>query len=196
MRYYITDRHQLGGIEPLLPVIASALAAGIEMIQIREKDLSTRELLALVERVLALPNPAGTQIFINDRVDVAIASGTRCVHLPGNSIAPRRILTSVPPPFQIGVSCHSVEDVRRAEEESATFAVFGPIFTTGSKQPLGLAALREAASAVHIPVLALGGISGSRIRECMDQGAAGIAGIGLFQGPLQTDRNFDCYSGV
>jgi len=192
LRYYITDRRQLGGIEALMSTIESALSAGVEMIQIREKDLPTRELMALVSRVLSLADLAGTKIFINDRVDVAVACAAHGVHLPGNSIAPRRILSIVPPPFQLGVSCHSVEEVRRAEEEAATFAVFGPVFATGSKQPLGLDALREAVAAVHIPVLALGGISGGRIRECLDRGAAGIAGISLFQ----TDRNFDCHSGV
>ncbi|MGI8991113.1 MAG: thiamine phosphate synthase, partial [Bryobacteraceae bacterium] len=85
MRYYITDRRQLGGIEALMSTIESALSAGVEMIQIREKDLPTRELMALVSRVLSLADLAGTKIFINDRVDVAVACAAHGVHLPGNS---------------------------------------------------------------------------------------------------------------
>ena len=181
MRYYITDRKALGGIEKLIPVITHALEAGVDKIQIREKDLSTRELVALVRRVIELPNPHGTKILVNDRLDVALACGAQGLHLPGNSISPRRVLTIVPPCFEIGVSCHSLDDVRRAGFEGAHFAVFGPVFATGSKHSVGLPALAEAVRAVKIPVFALGGISREVVQQCLDQGAAGIAGIRLFQ---------------
>lgn len=178
--YAITDRSQLK--TPLLDRIRALLQAGVDFLQIREKDLAGRELCELVEAALKLPNPRGTRILVNERADVALAAGAQGVHLPAHSISPQRIRRIAPPGFLIGVSCHSAEEVRQAEREGANLAVFGPVFDTPSKRaygaPLGPQALERAAAGRRIPVLGLGGITLANFRQCR---AAGIAGISLFQ---------------
>jgi thiamine-phosphate pyrophosphorylase len=184
-RYYITDRKQVGGIETLVDCIARNLMLGINMIQVREKDLPARELAALVRRVTSLPNPHRAVILVNSRLDVALACGAGGIHLPSDSISPVDLRAVVPPGFRFGVSCHHRSELLRAEREGADFAVFGPVFAPISKRtdlpPRGVDGLATAMHSVRLPVFALGGITEENSETCITAGAAGVAGISLFQ---------------
>ena len=181
--YSITDRQSLAG--KLLESVERQLQAGVDYLQIREKDLPGRELFELTRAVLALPNPAGTRVMVNERADVAIATGAAGVHLPADSVAPDEIRKIAPRGFVVAVSTHSLEEVRAAERAAADFAVFGPVFATPSKAhwgpPQGLDALESVCRAVSLPVMAIGGISAENATACVERGASGIAGISLFQ---------------
>ena len=185
LRCYITDRRLAGSAAALLAAIARNLNAGVEWIQIREKDLGAQGLLALAQTALGLPNPHGTKILVNTRVDVALAAGAAGAHLPAGSPAAKVWRPLTPAGFLLGVSCHNVHDVRAAEQDGADYAVFGPVFVPRSKAadlpPRGLEQLGAAARAVRIPVLALGGITAENAQDCVNAGAAGIAAISLFQ---------------
>jgi len=193
--YYITDRSQFRGDErvrrrDVLAKVAEAVRAGVDYIQLREKDLSTRELEMLAREVVAMvrENSLLTRLLINSRTDVALAAGADGVHLRGDDVGPREARQAAHQPlttdhFLVAASCHSNEDVIRAASEGADFAVFAPVFEKNNapgRQPTGLAALHEACRA-KIPVLALGGVTMENAASCLEAGAAGVAGIRLFQ---------------
>jgi thiamine-phosphate pyrophosphorylase len=184
-RCYITDRHSLPPGGALIDNIRRNLTAGIEWIQIREKDLSARDLFDLTAQILGLPNPYGSKILVNTRVDVALAAGAAGAHLPAGSPAPRIWRALTPPGFLIGVSCHTLDEVRAAEDQGADYALFGPVAAPRSKatslEPRGIEGLAQAVRAVSIPVLALGGITAANAEDCVQAGAAGIAAISLYQ---------------
>lgn len=181
---YITDRKSLGP-DDLPRRILDAIRAGIDIVQIREKGLPTRDLMALTEPAVEAAKGTSTRIVVNDRLDVALALGAAGVHLGTQSIPAEAARRIVPADFLIGVSCHSLEEAEGAQSAGATYIVFGPVFETPSKlqygPPLGLERLREATAKVSIPVLALGGITVERVKYCLDAGAAGVAGILIFQ---------------
>lgn len=162
-----------------------ALANGVDFLQIREKDLSARELVELAHEALALPNLHTTKILLNSRMDVALAANLAGLHLPAESILPGEFRKIAPTKFIIGVSCHTIHEVRDAANHGADYVLFGPVFAPISKSsdlaPCGLEVLSQAARAVRIPVLALGGITEANANACVDAGAAGVAGISLFQ---------------
>ncbi len=169
-RYCITDSAE---------VAARAARDGVDMIQIRAKELSGRALAELVKSAVAASR---SKVLVNTRTDVALACGASGVHLPAASIAPRTIRRITPSGFLIGVSCHTIDELRAAEQDEADFAVFGPIFPSVTKagMPIGLEALRTAAQAVRLPIYALGGVTAENAPLCIQAGAAGVAGISLF----------------
>lgn len=181
---YITDGRSLAP-KPLLPRIQEAIHAGVDLVQIREKHLATRELLELAKAAVDAALGTATRIVVNDRLDVALAAGAAGVHLGRQSLPARVVRQQVSKDFLVGVSCHSLQEARSAASAGADYVVLGPIFATPSKlaygPPLGLQKLREVTAQVKIPVLALGGITLERVRSCLAAGAAGIAGISIFQ---------------
>ncbi len=193
--YYITDRKQLPSSVRLLHKIAEAAHAGVHYIQLREKDLPVRELEVLAKEAVQAIVGTRTRLLINSRSDVAIASGAHGVHLTSTDIyaGDARALWRERQPV-IGVSCHSTGDVRMAEAQGADFAVLAPIFGKAGGPGIGLTALAEATGVVpppahtesaprplRFPVLALGGVTLANARACLAAGAAGVAGIRLFQ---------------
>jgi thiamine-phosphate pyrophosphorylase len=195
--FYITDRRQFSGDEnarqrTLLAKIAEGTRCGVDVIQLREKDLSTRELEVLTRAALRVSGENSAQpvthLLINSRSDVAIACGADGVHLRSDDLSPsdvRKIWTHGGHPARplISVSCHSQADVARAADEGADFAVFAPVFEkkdTPQNRAPGVDGLRQACGQ-KIPVLALGGVTLNNARACIDAGAAGIAAIRLFQ---------------
>jgi len=208
LTYYITDRAQFAGTEPdrrsqLLQTIRQAASAEVDYIQLREKDLCARELESLAREALHLiRSESSSKLLINHRTDIALALGADGVHLTGADIAASdaRALTASAhrtEPFLIAASCHSSHEVRLAESHGADFAVLAPIFEKIGivKNGIGLEELSRAAQKDKsldlrveagearrtFPVFALGGLDLQRAALCANAGAAGIAGIRLFQ---------------
>jgi len=191
--YYITDRRQFPGDRMeqerrLLEKIRECAAAGVGYVQLREKDLSTRALEELARMAMLAVRGSATRLLINARTDVALASGAHGVHQAGNDLWASEVRAvfaraGAAAPV-IGVSAHSPADVASAEAHGADFAVFAPVFEkAGTANAEGLERLREICGRAHavMPVFALGGVTLQNARQCIGAGAAGIAGIRLFQ---------------
>lgn len=152
---------------------------GADFVHVRNKKLEARELLALVRWYVE----RGYRVIVNTRTDVAIAVGAAGVHLPSDSLRAATVRKVVPDGFLIGVSCHSREELLRAQDDGADYAYLSPVFAPLSKgydQPvLGINGFRKTIRGLSIPVIALGGITPERISECLDAGANGVAGISL-----------------
>lgn len=176
-RYYITDRR---GCPDLLDCITRAAADGVELIQVREKDLHARDLLELVQAAVRAVSPWRARVLVNGRADIALAAKAHGVHLPSDAILAAEWRRFLPVDFLIGVSCHLLNDMKEAD--AADFIVYGPVFESPGKGPgVGLGALREAVNCTRVPVFALGGITLGNAASCIDAGASGIAAIRMFQ---------------
>jgi len=202
---YVTDRHLLGEsgrtgaqVEELSRRIAWAAAAGVDWIQIREKDLSAGEMVEVAREAVAAVKRAGGggrggrggRVIINDRLDVALAAGAAGVHLGGESVPAKKTVEwlrqgNSAKDFLVGVSCHEKGEAVAAEKAGASYVFFGPVYETPSKKdfgaPQGIYKLAEVCKALRIPVVAIGGITEKNASECVRAGAAGIAAIRMFQ---------------
>ncbi len=178
--YVVTDRQQTAG-RPLEEVLAAAARGGAGMIQLREKDLTARELYDLGARLQTLLTPHDIPLLINDRLDVAQALGAAGVHLAGHSLSPAQARRVLGPDKLIGVSTHHLDHARQAIQEGVDFVVFGPVFDTPSKRqygaPQGLQRLAEVVAHVTCPVIAIGGIDTDNVPEVLKTGAHGVAMI-------------------
>jgi thiamine-phosphate pyrophosphorylase len=168
--------------------ISAAVAAGVDLIQIREKQLTTRVLVELVTAAAELTRGTKTRLLVNDRADVAAGAGAAGVHLTARSLDAATIRETFGDKLVIGVSTHVLSEARAARDQEADFIVFGPVFETESKlsfgSPVGLQKLSEAVHQLRdFPVLALGGVSLQNAADCLMAGAAGIAGISIFDPP-------------
>jgi thiamine-phosphate pyrophosphorylase len=171
--------------ESIVTQVSVAVAAGIDLIQIREKNLSARVLFELCEQAVRLTNGTSTRLLVNDRADIAAGAGADGVHLTTRSIDAGAIRKTFGEDLLIGASTHSLDEACAARDGGADFIVFGPIFETSSKKQygasVGLEKLREVTSVLrNFPVLALGGVTASNAQDCLNAGASGIAGISLF----------------
>jgi thiamine-phosphate pyrophosphorylase len=179
----ITDRRRS---DPIAQAQRAA-EAGIDLVQLRERDLDAASLASMAARMVREVSGSPTRIIVNDRLDVALACGAHGVHLRSDSIRASAARTLAPPGFLVGRSVHGVDDAAGAGSD-LDYLIAGTVFATASKpQPplhslLGAAGLRDVAASVRVPVLAIGGITLDRIAAAARAGAGGIAAIGLFAG--------------
>lgn len=210
---YVTDGLSLAPTSDLLDAICNALDCDVDWIQVREKETPARDLLELTRYAIEAAHNAsenstrGARIFVNDRLDVALAARAAGVHLSDKSIPVAEAIrwrhesrhgSRVHPDFIIGASCHSLAEAQTAERDGASYVFFGPVFDTPSKRefgpPQGLDRLKAVCATVKIPVIAIGGINEENAGSCIHAGARGIAAIRLFQRNVYADgtdlRNF------
>lgn len=176
--YLITDRLQTGSVR-LVDVVEDALKGGVRGVQLREKDLSSRELYELAYDIRKLTAKYDAKLIINDRVDIALAVEADGVHLGLNSLPIHRVRKLLGSSRLIGLSCHNQVNAIMAQENGADFITFGPVYYTASKanygKPVGVEKLETVSQLLQIPVFALGGIKKTNIPEVMAAGATGIA---------------------
>jgi len=176
--YLITDRRQTAG-RTLPSVVRAALEGGVKAVQLREKDLSGRELFVLAKELRAITKEFGARLLINDRPDIALAVAADGVHIGANSLPVSEVRRLLGPGYLIGYSAHSAAEALQAAADGASFVTFSPVYFTPSKAaygaPVGVEKLAEAAEKLKIPLFALGGIKLENISEVMAAGASGIA---------------------
>lgn len=185
--YLITDRKLFEGGRAMLSAVEDALQAGVKAVQLREKDLTAREILSIAHEMRELTAKYNARLFINDRVDIALCVNADGVHLRQNSIPVDGVKKAVQESrimynasrFLIGVSTHTIDEALNAEKDDADFITFGPVYETPSKmkygKPVGLEALKETVKKVSIPIFAIGGIKVENIDVVVKTGASGVA---------------------
>jgi thiamine-phosphate diphosphorylase len=188
-------RHELARAECLRAQVRYAVDAGIDVVQVRERDLEARDLMALVVTLLAISRGTRTRLVVNDRLDVAMAAGADGVHLRGDSIPPSTVRTIAPRGFIVGRSVHGVEEAAALGAE-VDYLIAGSVWPTTSKPaaraPIGLDGLAAIVRATRIPVVAIGGVRAELAPQVARAGASGVAGIGLFMSMLDRTGPNQC----
>jgi thiamine-phosphate pyrophosphorylase len=188
VEHCVTDRRRFGlSIDALVDRAALAAQQGVDVIQIRERDLPDRELVSLVARIVTAASGTGARVLVNDRADIAIAAGAAGVHLRADSMPASRVRTIVPPGFLVGRSVHTIAEADAAiAGGGCDYLLFGTVYASMGKpegHPVaGLARLEEVCRRSPLPVIAIGGVDRSRVAAVRRAGAAGFAAIGLFMG--------------
>lgn len=182
LRLIVVTDPDCGRGRDVVDVVRAALRGGAPAIQLRMKDGAARDMAALARTLLAETRPAGALLFVNDRVDVAVAAGADGVHVGQDDLPAAAARRISPPGFLIGVSAETVELARRAQADGADYVGVGPVYATGSKadagDAVGVAHIAEVAAAVRIPVVGIGGITAGNASQVLRAGAAGVAVIG------------------
>jgi len=188
--FLVTDRHQTNG-RPLVPLLQRVLTAGVPAIQLRERDLSAKELVTLAREVQAVMASRRAQLLINDRIDVALALEGVGVHLRSNSLPVSVARQLLGAERLLGISVHAVEEAVQVESQGVDYIVLGPIYETPTKQmfgpPLGLQTLEKACRSVRIPIIGIGGVTAARVREMRCAGAFGVAVITAVLGAVNVE---------
>lgn len=182
----LVSRLGSGGAAALLDRIGRCARAGVDLIQLREPGLDGRALLDLTRAALRTVEGTSARVLVNDRLDVALAAGAEGVHLRGGSFAAADVRRLAAPPFLVGRSVHSeAEAAVVAAAGGCDYLLFGTVFPSLSKPPghpvAGCEALARVCARVRLPVLAIGGVSEETAPAALRAGAAGLAGIGLFE---------------
>ena len=188
--FLVTDRHQTNG-RPLVPLLQRVLTAGVPAIQLRERDLSAKELVTLAREVQAVMASRRSQLLINDRIDVALALEGVGVHLRSNSLPVSVARQLLGAQRLLGISVHAVEEAVQVESQGVDYIVLGPIYERPTKQmfgpPLGIQTLEKACRLVRIPIIGIGGVTAARVREMRCAGAFGVAVITAVLGAVNVE---------
>jgi thiamine-phosphate pyrophosphorylase len=193
----VTDRRRLpnSSEDALVRLAAAAARGGVDLIQIRERDLDDRRLLALTQRIVSEVRGTNAIAVVNDRPDVAMAAGAGGVHLRTDSVGADRVRSISPEGFLIGRSVHTVSEAAAAAATGVDYLVMGTIYSTASKDHagafVGTAGLQAVCRSVSTPVLAIGGVTTDKVGDIAAAGAAGLAAIGLFSDALDSNRHGD-----
>jgi thiamine-phosphate diphosphorylase len=180
----VTDRLRLPAPsdDSLVELAEAAVTAGVDLIQLRERDLDDRRLLVLARRIMSIVQGTHSRLVVNDRVDVALAAGAAGVHLRSDSVGTQRVRAVVPKDFLVGRSVHTAAEATAAGD--ADYLVAGTVYPSASKPAatatLGTAGLGAICAASTRPVLAIGGVAADKLGELAAAGSAGVAAIGLF----------------
>lgn len=184
---YLIASSDLVGERPLEKVVKEAVSGGVDVVQLRERGVTSREVYNLARKIKETIKGTPVRLFINDRVDVALAVGADGVHLGQNGLPVETVRRMIGHGMVIGVSTHNLEEARKAENEGADYIFFSPVFSTRCKPgaaPKGIQALQEICSQVDIPIFALGGINKDTLPEVV---RAGVTNVGVMSSILTAE---------